>query len=98
MDFGGKADKRHFDRAERVKCKALRVSAQGVYFRLMTKCESRKQRSNWPAMQRSQNNDSNYCNLYKDMVIGGKYCITVVNSDKTNRTESGYILFIWPTS
>ncbi len=33
VDFGGKADKRHFDRAEKVKCKALRVSAQGVYFR-----------------------------------------------------------------
>ncbi len=33
VDFGGKADKRHFDRAERVKCKAIRVSAQGVYFR-----------------------------------------------------------------
>ncbi len=33
VDYGGKADKRHFDRAERVKCKALRVSAQGVYFR-----------------------------------------------------------------
>ncbi len=33
VDFGGKSDKRHFDRAERVKCKALRVSAQGVYFR-----------------------------------------------------------------
>ncbi|WP_329905635.1 hypothetical protein [Porphyromonas pogonae] len=33
LDFGGKADKRHFDRAEKVKCKALRVIAQGVYFR-----------------------------------------------------------------
>ncbi|WP_329902954.1 hypothetical protein [Porphyromonas pogonae] len=28
-----KPTKEHFDRAERVKCKALRVSAQGVYFR-----------------------------------------------------------------
>ncbi len=33
VDFGGKADKRHFDREERVKCKALRVSAHGVYFK-----------------------------------------------------------------
>ncbi len=33
VDFGGKADKRHFGWAEKVKCKALRVSAQGVYFR-----------------------------------------------------------------
>ncbi len=33
VDFGGEADKRHFDRAKKVKCKALRVSAQGVYFR-----------------------------------------------------------------
>ncbi len=33
VDFGGKTDKRYFDRAERIKYKALRVSAQGVYFR-----------------------------------------------------------------